>query len=185
MNDQSHIQVAASLHPADERLTKDALVALAKDYAAHCFSDGRSAIEGPLVLSDAPLAAGRLNKDFPDMLMTFAIPTPLYESDNIEGFMRKMLASIGATKYAVVCEAWLAQVDPQANPELMKVAPSKREDRREAAVVYVVDADGASITMSEIIRAPDEAPRLGEFETPKGMDGVGGRFTTWLDAEAA
>jgi len=97
----------------------------------------------------------------------FILPTPWCsprEKYAMIDVLRAMFADVGAVRYVVIVEAWMAKVDGKKGEAPPRIEPSKHPNRVEAAVIMGSDKAGRSRMITRKIIRPKKAPAyLGEI----------------------
>lgn len=104
------------------------------------------------------------------------------EKDAMVKAIQLKMKELNADAYVHISEAWMAHVDMKAQPELMNVAPSKRNDRIEVIIVTANDHVDTKLSIEEILR-DDKGKITGtrKIDFPKGAEaGFSGRMTDLL-----
>lgn len=98
--------------------------------------------------------------------------------------IRMLFAAKDITHYVLVTEAWMANVNPEKEPELVNIPPSQREDRKEVVNIVGADRSGNKIGVTyEILRNDDMTPRLGDTDLleAQGVSSIGGVMVSMLE----
>jgi cellobiose-specific phosphotransferase system component IIA len=74
------------------------------------------------------------------------------EKDQMVRAIQLKMKELNADAYVHISEAWMAHVDMKAQPELINVAPSKRNDRYEVLIIAANDHLESKVAIEEILR---------------------------------
>jgi len=93
----------------------------------------------------------------------FILPTPWCsprEKYAMIDVLRAMFADVGAVRYVVIVEAWIAKVDGKKGEAPPRIQASKHPNRIEAAVICGSDRAGRSRMITREIVRPKEGSRI-------------------------